>query len=499
MIKQIVYFLLLFVLYLPACKDKDTLSSEATIVRFSFLKKNNPSLSSNMGLEIADNKIKGNVPFNVSLDELVATFEYTGVDIKIEGVSQVSDVTTNNYKEKLTYTIVAADRTTATYEAEIIRFTGLPLVFITTDNGEPIDSKEEYRKGNVEIVAGSEFENLDVEMKIRGRGNSTWWIGQNAKRPYQMKLSDKAEILGMPKDKKWILLADYSDKTMLRNKTAFELGYRSKLDWTPASVHAEVIINGEYNGTYLITQKVEESKNRVNIGKDGFLMEIDQLGRLDLDDIYFETAQFLINIKEPKLEKGDAEYNYITAFMADFEVALYGDDFKDSDLGYAGFIDVDSFIDWYMINEISKNVDAKSFSSIYMHMIPGKKMKMGPIWDFDLGFGNVNYSSAEHPEGFRIKDNPWISRMFEDPSFVAKVKERFLYYRANEALMLSTIDDSSAKLNRSQYENNRVWHTLGTYIWPNPVWYGTHQEEVDRLKGWIVERMDWLDEAYKEL
>ncbi len=497
--KQIIYFLLLFVLCLPACKDKDTLSSEATIVRFSFLKKNNPSLSSNMGLEIADNKIKGNVPFNVSLDELVATFEHTGVDIKIDGVSQVSDVTTNNYQEILTYTIAAADGTTATYEAEIIRFTGLPLVFITTDNEEPIDSKEEYRKGNIQIIGGSGFENLDVEMKIRGRGNSTWWIGQDGKKPYQMKLNDKSEVLGMPKDKKWIFLAEYSDKTLVRNRAAFEMGYKSNLDWTPASVYAEVIINGQYNGIYLITQKVEESKNRVNIGKDGYLMEIDQLSRLDSDDIYFETSQFLINIKEPKLEKDDAEYNYITAFMADFEAALYGDDFKDPDLGYASFIDVDSFIDWYMINEISKNVDAKLFSSIYMNMIPGEKLKMGPIWDFDLGFGNVNYSSAEHPEGFRIKDNPWISRMFEDPSFVAKVKERFLYYRANEEHIIETIDAFAVKLNRSQYENDQIWHTLGTYIWPNPIWYETYGEEVNHLKNWISQRMNWLDEAYKEL
>ena len=155
--KGIIYFLLLSVVSLSACKDKDTLSSEASILRFSFLKKNNPSLSSNMGLAIVDNKIKGNVPFNVSLDGLIATFEHTGVELKIDGVSQVSDVTTNNYQEVLTYTIVAADGTMATYEAEIIRFTGLPLVFITTDNEEPIDSKEEYRKGNVQIIGGNSF------------------------------------------------------------------------------------------------------------------------------------------------------------------------------------------------------------------------------------------------------------------------------------------------------------------------------------------------------
>ena len=111
-------------------------------------------------------------------------------------------------------------------------------------------------------------------MKIRGRGNSTW--GLHPKKPFQMKLSDKAEFLGMPKDKKWLFLAEYSDKTMLRNKISFEMGYISNLDWTPQGRFAEVYINDQYNGTYNITQKVEESDNRVVLGDTGYLLELDQ-------------------------------------------------------------------------------------------------------------------------------------------------------------------------------------------------------------------------------
>ena len=487
--------LLLFFLFLTACSD-DNISSETSITSFSFLKENNPNLISNIGLKISDNRIKGSVPLNVTLDDLIATFEYTGVEIKISGVPQKSGITANNFKDILTYSIIGEDGTTVTYEADIVRFTGLPLVFITTDNGDLIDSKEDYRNGTIEIIGGRDFENFDAKMQIRGRGNSTWG---HPKKPYQMKLKDKLELLGMPSDKKWIFLAEYSDKTMLRNRTAFELGYLSSLDWSPSSVFAEVIVNGKYNGTYHITQKVEESKNRVNIGDNGYLLEIDQLSRLDPEDIYFETSKFLINIKEPKVEKNDAVYNYVTSFMTDFETALYGDNFKDPDIGYAKYIDVNSFIDWYLINEISKNQDAKSFSSIYMNMIPGEKLKMGPIWDFDLGFGNVNYSNAENPTGFWVKDHPWLKKMFEDQNFIDKVKERFSYFRKNESYIIDTIDDYTSKLDRSQFENDKVWHTLGIYVWPNPVWFNTHGEEVNHLKNWISQRMNWLDEAYENL
>ena len=100
-----------------------------------------------------------------------------------------------------------------------------------------------------------------------------------------MKLSEKSAFLGMPEDKKWLFLAEYSDKTMLRNTIAFELGYMSNLDWTPAGEFAEVFLNDEYNGTYNITQKVEESDNRVALGDTGYLLELDQLDRIDPDDV----------------------------------------------------------------------------------------------------------------------------------------------------------------------------------------------------------------------
>ena len=317
-----------------------------------------------------------------------------------------------------------------------------------------------------------------------------------------MKLDDKAEFLGMPNDKKWLFLAEYADKTMLRNTIAFEMGYISNLDWTPEAKFAEVFINGDYNGTYNITQKVEESDNRVAIGDTGYLLELDQLERLDSDDVYFESAvteRFIINIKEPNLDAGSDEFTYIQNLITNFENNLFSENFTDEAAGYRQFIDIDSFIDWFLISEITKNVDSMFFSSIYLNVMPGEKIKMGPLWDFDLSFGNVDYADSRYPEGWWVKYNPWYERLFEDPAFVEAVRNRFEYFNNNRDYILNKIDTYAEKLKWAQEENDDKWQTIGVYVWPNPVIFDTYQEEVDHMKAWYETRMDWLESALDDL
>ena len=379
------------------------------------------------------------------------------------------------------------------------QFTGLPIIYVNT-NGVAIDSKEDYVEGVASIIGGENYPDLvEAEMKIKGRGNSTWWQGGVwGKKPYQIKFDDKTEVLNIPKDKKWVLLAELSDKSLIRNKISREMGDISRFDYVPKAEYVELFINDQHAGTYLIGQKVEESKNRVNVGDKGYLIEIDQTNRIDEDDVYFTTdgwSKFpsnLFNIKEPSLELNSSEYNLIKNHIIDFEKALFGDNFTDANLGYRAFIDLDSFIDWYLINEICKNQDAATYSSIYFNYIPGEKIKMGPLWDFDLAYGNVDYSNATYPEGFHIKSNPWYKRMFEDPYFNSLVKDRFLYYETNLDMLLNKIDLIEKYLEKSQQKNFEIWPILGQYVWPNPVYYDTHHEEVEHLKDWIEQRMTWL-------
>jgi NOL1/NOP2/fmu family ribosome biogenesis protein len=379
------------------------------------------------------------------------------------------------------------------------QFTGLPIIYVNT-NGVAIDSKEDYVEGVASIIGGENYPDLvEAEMKIKGRGNSTWWQGGVwGKKPYQIKFDDKTEVLNIPKDKKWVLLAELSDKSLIRNKISREMGDISRFDYVPKAEYVELFINDQHAGTYLIGQKVEESKNRVNVGDKGYLIEIDQTNRIDEDDVYFTTdgwSKFpsnLFNIKEPSLELNSSEYSLIKNHIINFEEALFGDNFTDANLGYRAFIDLDSFIDWYLINEICKNQDAATYSSIYFNYIPGEKIKMGPLWDFDLAYGNVDYSNATYPEGFHIKSNPWYKRMFEDPYFNSLVKDRFLYYETNLDMLLNKIDLIEKYLEKSQQKNFEIWPILGQYVWPNPVYYDTHHEEVEHLKDWIEQRMTWL-------
>ena len=617
---------------------------DPTITQFTLVPANNTGIDAEIIFSLDDNyEFSGRIPTNTEVSKLKASFEFTGTSVSIGDVVQESGTTENDFTNKLTYTVTNEDGDTQDYVVDLTKFTGLPIVYLKTDDAASIDSKDDYVRGDTSVDGGRNFDDFaEVSMKIRGRGNSTWYT--HPKKPFQMKLDDKAEFLGMPNDKKWLFLAEYSDKTMLRNKISFEMGYLSNLDWTPQGRFAEVYINDEYNGTYNITQKVEESDNRVPLGDVGYLLELDQLSRLDSDDVYFDsvvTDKFIVNIKEPNLDLNSSEYVYVKNLINDFEksisdsnsmssyfvveettsenvwdinlsqtmtlipdseytvsfkarssinrtiiagLGLYHDpwtnvgepvglttawqtfslsqtttDFGDDrsrilfDMGgdqggqvwiddvsvltsdgielvtnggfqsggagweggaataenikihpvgaegYAEYIDVDSFVDWFLISEITKNVDSMFFSSMFLNVMPGEKIKMGPLWDFDLSFGNVDYADSRYAEGWWVKYHPWYERLFQDPAFVEKVKTRFTYFRSNQDFILNKIDTYAEQLKWAQQENNDKWQTIGQYVWPNPVVFDTYQEEVGHMKEWYVNRMNWLDSALDSL
>jgi spore coat protein CotH len=507
-------FVLFFVVLLSSCGGSDNSpdvspppvsppsvsppAAEPRISQFSFQMSNNPSLTEDISLAIVGKNISGRTPANVDVSQLIASIVLDGSELNVSDVVQTSGTSINNFTDVVSYVLKAEDGAEYTYTTDLTYFTGLPVVYLNTLGNGPIVSKDDYIDGTVSVEGGRNFPDIaERDMEIRGRGNSTWFL--HPKKPFQMKMADKDEFLAMPEDKKWLFLAEYSDKTMLRNTIAFEMGYISTLDWTPKTSFAEVFLNGSYNGTYNITQKVEEDGDRVALGDTGFLLEIDQLERLDADDVYFYTDHFLINIKEPDLDGDDEQTTYITDHINEFETTLYSSNFADPIDGYAKYIDLDSFIDWYLISEITKNVDSRFFSSIFFTVIPGEKIKMGPLWDFDISFGNVDYADSEFTSGFWVKFNPWFSRLFEDRGFVDKVKNRFAYFRANEALIIEKINAHADRLKWSQQENDQKWQTLGIYVWPNPIFFDTYDEEVEHLKTWYSQRMDWLDDALNNL
>jgi spore coat protein CotH len=470
----------------------------SSISKFKFsVDDNKMQIINDIEFKIEDNRITGRIPYYTKLESLIARFETNASMVKVGETIQISGVTANNFVEPVEYTVLHEDGSEETYTVEVTNFTGLPVLFIYTDNKEPIASKDNYVNGTIFFDGAGEFENLTAPMRIKGRGNSTWSM---PKKPYRIKFDEKQSMAGFPANKDWVLLANYADKTSLRTEVAFNISRNTSLEYTPRTQHVEVFINDVYNGTYVLTEQLKIGKDRINVTDDGYLLEVDQLSKLDEGDVYFTTDRILLNIKDPDVELNSERYNWIRDFVIAAENALYGVNFKDPQNGYAKYIDVGSFVDWYLVNEITKNNDAKFFSSCYMNITPGGKLKMGPVWDYDLALGNVNYNNNYDPTGFWIKNSKWISRLFEDPAFVELVKERYNNLRGiilNN--IIAELNQDASYLSWSMIENNNKWGTLYTYTWPNDAIWGSYNNEIQYLKTWLSQRISWLDKAINDL
>lgn len=406
--------------------------------------------------------------------------------------------------------------------------TGLPVVRIDTKNGVDVVSKEEYISARFALTS-NDYDDLSLdEIKIKGRGNSSW--GQ-PKKPYTLKFDSKSEVLGMKKGKKWVLVANYSDKTLLRNDFASYLGNEifTNMTWNPSFKAVDFILNGEYKGTYLLGEQIKIDKNRINIqdisdavrGKgddlngDGTVDEKDggfifEVNTTRMDEAYnYRTKKGIgMSLKDPDVDDFVGNEAVVEAFMENViqtvEDALYSENYTDAENGYAKYLDVDSFIDWYLVNELAKNNDACWFSSVYLYYDPADgKLHMGPDWDFDIGFGNIDYNGCDNPEGFWIKNSGWHKQLFTDPTFVAKVKARWNKVKGKvQAAAIAEIKSKADNIAASAELNFKRWQILGTYVWPNAAGYDkrdTYQSEVDYLVDWTSKRYSWLDFAINGL
>ena len=156
-------------------------------------------------------------------------------------------------------------------------------------------------------------------------------------------------------------------------------------------------------------------------------------------------------------------------------------------------MDIDSFVEWYLINEIAKNNDALFYSSCYMNLTRDGKLKMGPIWDYDIAFGNIDYNNNFRADGFWVKTTTWYSRLFEDPAFVEKVKERFKFFYNHKEDIYRDMAENAVYLKQAVVENENRWGTLYTETWPNYDIWGNYNNEVQSMKEWLEERFDWLN------
>jgi len=436
--------------------------------------------------------------------KLVLTFTTStaGTIVKNLDTVLVSGVTATTFNKPISLVTLSADGSTKTYKVMVKIFTGLPILRLTTSG--PVISKDDYVKGSLNVNPNQEFDQpvTTIPLQIKGRGNSTWVM--YPKKPYRLKFDTKATMLGMPAAKNWVLLANYNDKSLMRNRIALMLGRRLGADFTSDSRFVEVYMNGDYIGNYLLTAQVEVNENRVNIKElkttntsdeditGGYLLELDQ----KKDETYwFATKQGLpFSVKSPE-DITPQQLKYITGYMQLTEDALFGANANNPVDGYAKYINVDSFLKWYLVEEIFQTTDARDYSSIFYYKDRNGKLGMGPLWDFDTSAGNVDYTETKYPASFwYIKYGKWFERLAKDPAFAAKVKQRWAQIKDNEVKQMFTdIDETAAYLKLSQQRNFVRWPILNTYVYPNAVVTGSYDKEVEYLKSFLTQRVNWMN------
>jgi hypothetical protein len=410
------------------------------------------------------------------------------------------------------------------------RLWAFPVLWIATKDAAPIVSREDYVDATFTLtVPVISDEPVGLNGKIRGRGHSTW--GQ-AKNPYKVQFKNDAmyaalvDVLGMPKNRNWALLADFFDRSLIRNKLVLSLGsssvFSDGLKWTPSGQHMEVYLNDDYIGVYLLTEDIRIAPERLNIRAmssdpskgqvdGGFIVEVDV--RLDCYNEGALNLQLMtprgvpICIDTPDEEDITLEQlAYIKSYLLDVEKELYS-------AGGSGRINMTSFVDYYLLSELFRNVDSDFWSSVFLFKDsesatnpPDRLLNAGPLWDFDRSAGNANYEEAWLTEGCWVNTDRdsrrqypvpnWFNELSRNPAFVDMALARWKAKRpALEKYINTSIDTFVFRLDGPQQRNFERWQIFGVPL-TNYYTFLTYEEEVQFLRSYLNARMLWLDKAY---
>lgn len=511
-----------------ACKEKPVVIEPGQgFTSFSFLMEHNPSLSADVTCTVnEDGTITGTFTDILKSYILIPSFELDCEQATVGAVVQTSGKDKHDFSKSVNYEVKMNDGTyrTFTVKMSIPKVPKLPVIRINTENAYPILDKKNYIPGTVVIEDpdGAYWDTPRLEVKIvengvRGRGNSTWDM---PKKPYKIKFDEKISIFGLGEDKEWVLLANYADKTLLRNVVAMKLSEIVGMEWTPSMLPVEVYLNDEYMGCYTFSEHKKVSKHRVDLDIVG---ESDNSGDAVTGDYYMEIEQNMdettcfrtsicgipMMFSDPEVPTA-AQYDYIVGYFYDAENALMGNNFTDPDNGWQKYIDIESFAKAYIVNELTKNIDGNMRKSSFITKEKGKKLEMYHLWDYDLTLGNCNYlddefGATDGPEGWFIKDfscnywthgwnhTNWYTRLTDDPAFCAKVKEIWDKHHQELSSIPDFIDVKAMIMEDAQKRNFKRWDILNISVWPNVVVKGSYAGEVDYLKDYYTKRFNWLD------
>lgn len=414
----------------------------------------------------------------------------------------------------------------------------LPIVVINT-YGQIIrdDPKIDAHMGIINNPAGQRNRITDPvndyrnKIGIELRGSSSQSFPQ---KQYSIETRDVANVehdttvLGMPSENAWILYAPYNDKTCIRNVLSYHIANRTG-HYASRTRYCEVVLNGQYQGVYVMMEKIKRDANRVDIKKTdpvdttgnkltgGYIFKIDKPtgsgGTAGWPSTHASSGGRAINFLYDYPKDTDImpqQARYLRAYVDSMETALAAPTFANPSTGYAKYLDVNSFIDYFLLNEVSRNVDGLRLST-YLHKkrrSDGGKVFAGPAWDYNLAFWNADYCDGNQTSGWAYNFNSvcatdpnqvpfWWARLLQDPAYTAALKCRWTTLRQT-TLHLDTlnayIDAQALRLNEAKDRHFVAWPILGRYTWPNPTPIPTtYPAEIAALKNWLRQRLLWLD------
>jgi hypothetical protein len=429
-------------------------------------------------------------------------------------------------------------------DGSLIDFTSsnLPIVVINT-NGQEIPNDEKIT-ADMGIIFNGEgtrnyltdpFNNYNGKIGIEIRGSSSQSF---PKKQYAVETRDAlgndldVSLLGFPEESDWILFAPYNDKSLMRDVITYKL-VSEMGRYASRSKYCEVILNNEYVGIYVLLEKVKRDNNRVNIKKleptdingdaitGGYIIKIDKWDGENNEGwnssyLPYPQSQYPIYYQYhyPKPDEiVQQQKEYIQNKIFQYETIMnFSVNISDSITGYPKFLDVSSFVDFMIVNEVTKNVDGYRLSSYLYKDRDSRNPKIfaGPVWDFNLGFGNADYYEGWMTQGWQVEylsnyNNMqwefylipnWWKKLFNDESFSNKVYARWQNVKSsiyNTQHINTYIDSLTALLDEAKTRNFEKWPVLGVYVWPNPFVGQTYAEEINYLKSWIHDRLLWMD------
>lgn len=378
--------------------------------------------------------------------------------------------------------------------------TGLPVVLINTPGNVAITSKKEWLEPSSTITILNPDGSIDYEasdLSIKGRGNTTWSL---PKKPYALKLGAKSEILGMKKNKRWCLLANWIDRTLMRNDISFQIAKQTNLAWTPSGKFVELILNGTHVGNYYLCEQIKIDKNRLDINEmkstdingdaitGGYLIEIDK-NYDEVNKFYSETRNLPYMFKEPDEDVLQPEQlAYFQTFVNEMESYLYADNWLDN-RKYADYLDIGSFIDWWFVYELTTNKEPNHPKSSYLYKDKLGKLMAGPVWDFDYETFLPDFATS-----FRITNAIYYNRLFDDPVFVNEIKTRWALYKSRFESIENYIRTIADQIRKSNEIDRAMWPlSVNVNGLVNGDWDLTFDEAVERVIRAYNDKVEWMD------